>query len=192
MSAQKTHQSLPGRNLCGLGDMKAEQMRRLGTVCVTWGTRPAQKRSAVCSYDQKSDRCCTSGDLCDPCCNWDQVQTLPVSTDTGWVWFCSRLVIIKDGVLNQLPPWDSLCSQQWVMSVPRALKLTVIRALKAITKQQELAHVSGGRVVMVDGVMFARGKKIEVKGTCACITVLTAPASLLYNLSAVVHDCCYS
>lgn len=24
----------------------------------------------------------------------------------------SRLVMRKDGVLNQLPPWDSLCSQQ--------------------------------------------------------------------------------
>lgn len=40
------------------------------------------------------------------------------------------------------------------MSVPGALKLTLIIALKTITKQQELADVSGGRVVMVDGVMF--------------------------------------
>lgn len=66
----------------------------------------------------------------------------------------SGLVIIKDGVLNQLPPWDSLCSRQWVMSVPGALKLTLIIPLKTITKQQELADVSGESVVTVDGVMF--------------------------------------
>lgn len=61
---------------------------------------------------------------------------------------------MKDGVLNQLPHWDSLCSQQLVMSMPRALKLTLIIALKTITKQQELADVSGGCMVTVNGVMF--------------------------------------
>lgn len=40
------------------------------------------------------------------------------------------------------------------MSVPRALKLTLIIALKIITKQRELADVSGGRMVTVDEVML--------------------------------------
>lgn len=57
------------------------------------------------------------------------------------------------------------------MSVPRALKLTLIIALKAITKQQELADVSGGHVVMVDEVMLAERNGTEVKGTCGGITV---------------------
>ena len=75
----------------------------------------------------------------------------------------SRLGIIKDGGLNQPPPWDSLCSQQWVMTVPRALKLTLIIALKTITKQQELADISGGYMVTVDEVMFTWGQKINLK-----------------------------
>jgi len=45
------------------------------------------------------------------------------------------------------------------MSVSRALKLTLIIALKTITKQQELADVSGGRMVTRDGVMFTTQKR---------------------------------
>lgn len=47
------------------------------------------------------------------------------------------------------------------MSVPGALKLTLIIALKMITKQQELADVSGGCVVTVDGVMLTKGYEIK-------------------------------
>lgn len=39
---------------------------------------------------------------------------------------------------NQLPRRGSLCSRRWVMSVRAALKLTLIRDLKTITKQREL------------------------------------------------------
>lgn len=47
------------------------------------------------------------------------------------------------------------------MSVPRALKLILIIALKTITKQQELADVSGGCMVTVDEVMY-RGTLVAV------------------------------
>lgn len=48
---------------------------------------------------------------------------------------------------------DSLYSQPGVMSMPRALKLTLIAALKIITKQQEAADVSGPCTVAEDRLM---------------------------------------
>lgn len=48
---------------------------------------------------------------------------------------------------------DSLYSQPGVMSVPRALKLTLIAALKIITKQQEATDVSGPCRVAEDRFM---------------------------------------
>lgn len=50
------------------------------------------------------------------------------------VWFAPNFWLERtDGVVNHFPQWNSLCSQQRVMSVSRALKLTLIRALKTIT-----------------------------------------------------------
>lgn len=57
------------------------------------------------------------------------------------------------------------------MSLPGALKLTLIIALKTITKQQELADVSGECMVTVDGVMFTEGYEIKSKrhlSNCVC------------------------
>lgn len=48
---------------------------------------------------------------------------------------------------------DSLYSQPGIMSVPRALKLTLIAALKIITKQQEATDVSGPCTVAEDRLM---------------------------------------
>lgn len=48
---------------------------------------------------------------------------------------------------------DSLYIQPGVMSVPRALKLTVIAALKIITKQQEAADVLGQCAAVKDTPM---------------------------------------
>lgn len=56
---------------------------------------------------------------------------------------------------------DSLYSQPGVMSVPRALKLTLIAALKIITKQQEAADVLGQCRVVEDALMFS-GKSTAV------------------------------
>lgn len=57
---------------------------------------------------------------------------------------------------------DSLYSQPGVMSVPRALKLTLIAALKIITKQQEAADVSGPCTVAEDrlmpGIIYSGGQ----------------------------------
>lgn len=50
---------------------------------------------------------------------------------------------------------DSLYSQPGVMSVPRALKLTLIAALKIITKQQESADVLGQCTAVKDTLMFS-------------------------------------
>lgn len=101
-----------------------------GKHCLHWkGQLSFSLTSATCSGTDTSSK------------HWDEMSLI-----------CLRHVITRDGGLNQLPPWDSLCSQQWVMSAPRALKLTLIIAPKTITKQQELADVSGGRMVMVDEV----------------------------------------
>lgn len=139
--------------------MKAEQMRSLAARS-RGKHRPSSKGlQVVFQADMRPERPpVTSVALCswpvtDPSSeHWDKMSLIH-----------SRLGIIKDGVLNQPPPWDSLCSQQWVMSVPRALKLTLIIALKTITKQQELADISGGCMVTVDGVMFTWGQKINLK-----------------------------
>lgn len=158
MSAQKTHQWEV--NLRGPWHMKAEQMRSLAADSNTQKTRPVHKRSAGCFPGR-----------------FRTGEALPASGDQLSL-IRSRLVIIKDDLLNQLRPWDSLCSQQWVMSVPRALKLTLIIAPKTITKQQELADVSGGCVVTVDGVMFTWRDEMKSKR----VVIHTCTTLLLFHL----------
>lgn len=65
------------------------------------------------------------------------------------------------------------------MSVPGALKLTLIIALKMITKQQELADISGGRRVSVDGMMLTKGYEMKSESVC-CDTIVIV---LLKNCS---------
>lgn len=59
----------------------------------------------------------------------------------------------NDGPAGGASSVDSLYSQPGVMSVPRALKLTLIAALKIITKQQEAVDVSGPCTVAEDRLM---------------------------------------
>lgn len=60
----------------------------------------------------------------------------------------------NDGSLDVASSVASLYSHPGVMSMPRALKLTLIAALKIITKQQEAADVLGQCRLVEDRVMF--------------------------------------
>lgn len=119
---------------------------------IMWKTARVREESAAAARRFPADTrpLQASGDLCDQLLGYAFFQGDEPSLSAP------GSVMREDGVLNQLPPWDSLCSQQWVMSVPGALKLTLIIALKMITKQQELADVSGGRRVPVDDMRWSQ------------------------------------
>lgn len=98
-------------NLRGQRDMKAEQMRPPAPRSVTSEKHPGKVGSFLLWFQRVRGGSWASSDLCDPL----RAAGQPVSQSA--VVFqeasrASRLVMREDGLLNQLPPWDSLCSQR--------------------------------------------------------------------------------
>lgn len=81
-------------------------------------------------------------------------DALPGLHSSLWCVLCFFFVMKNDGSLDVASSVASLYSQPGVMSMPRALKLTLIAALKIITKQQEAADVLGQCRLVEDRVMF--------------------------------------